>query len=465
MEGGGLSLRGGTSMNRTRIAACAVAGALFAAPAASAQPAAGKPAADKPAAASPAPAAPANPAQPSPAELEQAKQHFAKGKELFDQKKLGEAVEEFKESYRLSKNPVLLYNIGFTLDQLGQRALALFYYQKFIAAVPADNPNIAPARERIEVLQKDIEDASLSGAPVGAAPAPGSTASTPAAEAARVVTKFEHVILESAPPGKPIDIGAFVPPGNFQVSLFFRAAGEPKFASVEMKARYNERVGRIPATRTRAPTVQYYIEARDEHGKLVERSGKSTSPNLIFIEKSAKPHYYADLGDDSAYHEDVDVDTSGYSGGGGQQESSGGGWFDTTTRRFTYLKWGATAGAVGFLALSTTFYLVARNAASNLEDEVSSSLGGDCPEGPPCNAFSGKQQDLEGKGERFELLANVSLAVGATAAVAAGALWYFDLRDRSARLNARSGGDEPGKVTAAPVLAPDFIGGAAAVRF
>jgi tetratricopeptide (TPR) repeat protein len=447
--------------------------AVFAATPALAQPR------GTPEAAPAAPAAAAAPeAGPSAVDLEKAKQRFAHGKERFDKKDYAGAVEDFKESYRLSKNPVLLYNVGFTLDQLGQRALALFYYQKFVAAVPADNANVAPARERITALQKDIEDASLGGAPVPAAatatPTPNGAPANPApaagADGSKSVSAFEHKLIDSAPPGKPIDIGAFVPEGGYQVALFYRAAGEAKFTSVDMKPRYNERVGRIPAAKTRAaPTVQYYIEVRDPNGQIVDRSGKSTSPNLVFLEKTALPHYYADLGDDRSYHEDSEVAAAPTYAGGAVEPStrSNGGWLDTSSTRFGYLKWGTTWTTVGMLALSGTFYFIASDAASSLEDEASSSSSDECPSGPPCRAFSKKQRDLEARGERFENLSKISLGVGATAAVAAGVFWYLDLKDRRAGRSSQraSLGHDESPLTAAPVVSPDYVGGAALLRF
>ena len=63
---------------------------------------------------------------PTKEQLDQAKKAFGEGKALYDEKKFPEAVEKFKESYRLSRNPLLLYNIGHTLDQAGQKDKALF---------------------------------------------------------------------------------------------------------------------------------------------------------------------------------------------------------------------------------------------------------------------------------------------------------------------------------------------------
>jgi hypothetical protein len=439
-------------MHRTRFAAFAalLSSSLIAAPRVHAQPAAD--------------------AKPSEADLAAAKERYAEGKTKFDAKDFAGAVEAFKESYRLSKNPLLLYNIGFTLDQMAERPMALFYYQKYVAAAPAGDGNAKLARERIDALMREIEQASLDAPATSAPAAPtaggeaAATAATGPARAAdpatKTVTKFEHAVIDAAPPGKPIDIGAFVP-GSLQVQLFYRAAGEAKFHSVPMKARYNERVARIPAGKTKAGSVQYYIEARDGSGKLIARSGKPTSPNIVFVEAGAAPHYYADLGDAASFHADE----------GNAEEttptSSGDGWLDAGSGKFKALKWGTTGSAIGFLALSATFYFVAKDAGASLEDEASGSISDDCPEGPPCRSFSGDQQSLEGRGERFETMANVALGVGAVSAVAAGIFWYLDIKDRRARAAGRAGApaDEPKGVSYGAVLTPDYVGGAAAVRF
>lgn len=458
--------------------------ALAASPALAQQASPPSPAPAPPAAPAPA-AGPAAAGAPTAADIEKAKVHFARGKELFDKKQLPAAVEEFKESYRLSKNPVLLYNVGFTLDHMGQRAMALFYYQKFVAAAPADNPNIASSKERIVALQKSIEEASLGGAPAATAPtatpapagptaaaptatpAPaGATAAAPTPADAAPPTRFEHRLIEVAPPGKPIDVAAFVPPGGFQVSLFYRAAGEARFASVAMKPRYNEQVGRIPAEKTRvAPTVQYYIEVRDPNGQIVDRSGKATSPNLVFLEKSAPPHYYADLGDDRSYHdEDVQV-AAPTSFAGAPPEAQRSPWLDARTTRFQRVKWGSTVGAASLIALSGTFYLIAMSSAGNIEDAQADSINGTCVTGPPCGKFSKRQQDFEGRGQRFETLGNVALGVGAVSAAAAGVFWYLEIKDRRRRETNAGLGDRDTNLTATPVVTSDFLGGAARLEF
>ena len=63
---------------------------------------------------------------PSAEDLEKAKEHYAKGKAFFDASEFEKAVDEFKESYKLSKNPVLLYNIAHTHDEIGDAAHGTF---------------------------------------------------------------------------------------------------------------------------------------------------------------------------------------------------------------------------------------------------------------------------------------------------------------------------------------------------
>ena len=88
------------------------------------QPEAGKEAAEE--------EPPAEPTGPSAEDMAKAKEEFIKGKELFDAKDFENAVDQFKESYKLSKNPVLLYNIAFTHDEIGDQQMATFYYEKFL---------------------------------------------------------------------------------------------------------------------------------------------------------------------------------------------------------------------------------------------------------------------------------------------------------------------------------------------
>lgn len=415
---------------------------------------------------------------PTADELAKGKEHFARGKKLFDKKDYKGAVKAFKESFRLTRNPLLLYNIGYTFDQLGDKSLALFYYQKYLEQAPASDGNRQAAEGRVQVLEIEIEEAAIAGggepAPAAREPKPESApAAASLAPTGPAVEKFQHMVIDEAPPGRPIDVSAAIPPRRkWTVTLFYRAAGEESFTTAEMKPRYNELVARIPAAKTVGASVQYYIEVKDAKGKVVDRSGRQTSPNLVLLDRGAKGRYYADMGEEraepTATGDDSEVPGGGAFGGGAQPR--GDGWMDAGSSKFSKLKWGATGAAAGLLALSTTFYLLSAKAGSDLESEAAASsdpaqCGGTVP---PCRTFSDKQQSLEGKGERFERFANISLGVGAAAAVGAGVLWFLEIRDARKRRRAREesapDNDEP-KLSATPLIGEDFVGGAAAVRF
>jgi hypothetical protein len=407
---------------------------------------------------------------PSDEDIAQAKAHFLKGKALFDKggkANLKAAVAEFKESYRLSKNPLLLYNIGYTLDQLGDRSMALFYYQKYLTEAPKSDGNRATAQTRVEALESEVDQGSLSEGGEDAAPGAAAPAGKPegSAAVAPAVDRFQHNVIDEAPPGRPIDVSAFVPADtNYKVLLFFRAAGEAKFSSVPMKPRYNEVIGRIPAGKTTGASVQYYIEVRDESDKLVDRSGKSTSPHLVYLQKGADARYYADLGDESAVPVSEDEVVAS---GGGLNLSSEEEWTDAGSSKYRRLKWVAAGLAVELVAQSAAFALLSSRASSDLAAEAAASSAGDECAGraPPCRAFTEHQRSLELRGQRFETWAAISLGVGLAAAAGAGVLWYFERREtRKAREERRRAPDEP-TFSATPVVGDDFVGGAAAVRF
>jgi tetratricopeptide (TPR) repeat protein len=164
---------------------------------------------------------PAEPAPPTPAQLEQAKAAFLEGKKLFDEKKFDLAVEKFKESYRLSRNPLLLYNVAFTFDQLGQKDLAQFYYAKFIADAPADAAQRPDAVARNKALEKELGKnqpdpfAPPDGGGGGTVKPPdgggGGGKKPPKPASAYTAEEFQHQIVEDAPPGLPLDLTAFSP--------------------------------------------------------------------------------------------------------------------------------------------------------------------------------------------------------------------------------------------------------------
>ncbi len=386
--------------------------------------------------------------KPTPEQMEQAKKAFADGKTLFEQNKLKEAVEKFKESYRLSKNPLLLYNIGFTLDQMGNKPLAKIYYDKFLADAPKEAQQRAEVTDRVKQLDKEIAEQDLNGTTPDptTTPDPNATKPPPTDTHKDVKIKppgtykaddFQHQVVTEAPPGKPLDLSAFVPEDSgFTVTMYFRDAGEPSFTSKQMKWRYKELVARIPAGKMAGSAIQYYIEVKDTTGNVVTRSGKSTSPNLVDIDVAAPPRFYPDLSDDTAttatqthpvddnplnpqQPRPLEQPTQPQ-----QPETPGDGFTDVGSKKFTYTKWGFTGAAGLFLATSIVFYVQAGQQATALKSDASTdeSTGKPCTE--PCHAFDGYDRDLQNAGQRDQTLSRVMVGLGVVSAGVAGYYWY-----------------------------------------
>ncbi|HTR55695.1 MAG TPA: hypothetical protein VMJ10_33695 [Kofleriaceae bacterium] len=436
---------------------------------------------------------------PTKEQLDQAKKAFAEGKALHDQGKLLEAVEKFKESYRLSKNPLLLYNIGLTLDEAGQKDNALLYYRRFLSDAPAEAAQRQTASDRVKVLEKEKLDADLGGgAKTEPTNPPANPATNPTPKATKFkppgtysATDFQHQAVDSAPPGKPLDVTAYVPEDSgFSVTLFFRASGESTFTARPMKWRYKELVGRIPAKKMAGTSLQYYLEVKDTTGAVIARSGKSTDPNLISVEAEAPPHFYMDFQDDAAsttvaggtaataHHEDEDplhpktaqVDVTPpeqHTDDSNIQidQPAGEGFLDVGSKKFKYAKWTATYGGGALLVAGVATYILAGHEASLIEGDTHC---GSQP--PPCRQFDSQfDKAWQDAGQRYQTISNVTLTLGIIGAGVAGYYWYRELKAKKP--------DEPKPAPAAKAADPDmswlvvpavgdgFAGAAAMARF
>lgn len=420
---------------------------------------------------------------PTPEQLEQAKQAFIAGKALFDEKKFESAAEKFKESYRLSRNPLLLYNVAFTFDQLAQKDMAVFYYKKFLSDAPAEAAQRPDATARLKILEKELEKAAP---PTGDGDGDGGSDSgtgtgdrgkkpkkPPADPSTFTAADFEHQVVEDAPPGKPLDLTAFSPEDSgWIVTMYYRGAGEAKFTAVPMKPRYNELVARVPARMMNGVSIQYYIEVRTPDAKIVTRIGKPASPNIVYIDAKARPRYYPDLTDER----DWETDTGGAGGGGvdgpggGDDRVVAGGYTTVGSTKFKRGKWAATGTGIGMMGISLTFYLLAANMSSSLEAEAASSNDDDdCgPDPEPCLRFNSDRQAIETAGKRNELVSRITFTVGLAATGVAAWYWYKEIKaSKAAEKNGQAAKIETGldSIVAAPIVGEDFLGGAAALRF
>jgi len=430
---------------------------------------------------------PARAQQPSPADITKAKAAFGEGKKLFDAGDFAEAAAKFKESYKLSKNPVLLYNIGFSNEKAGQDDIALFYYRKFLTDAPADAAQRPEVVDKVKELEKKFQTPGTVE-PVKPEPVKPEPVKTEPVKIKPVgtysATDFQHRTVDTAPPKKPLDITAIVPEDSgFVVTLNFRTAGEGKFTSKEMTWRYKELVGRIPAQKMLGDSVQYYIEVKDTAGTVVTRAGKSTSPNLITLEAGASPQFYPDftengtvatpaetIGDDT--DEDpltgkkkapkkVAVIPSGDGIEINPQPTGGNGLTDVGSSKFKYAKWGTTIGAASMVGLSfLTYYLAGKQASALEEDTLICGA-------PPCRMFDQYDRDLEAAGKRYQTLSTVTLVVGVGAAAVAGYFWYKQLTAKKRgeqRISGKTAAPEA-SWSIIPSLDESSLGAAAAVRF
>ncbi|MBS1122861.1 MAG: hypothetical protein H6Q90_5089 [Deltaproteobacteria bacterium] len=432
-------------------------------------------------------------APPTAAQLDAAKKAFGEGKKLHDAGKLPEAIEKFKESFKLSKNPLLLYNIGLTMEEAGMEDLALFYYRKFLTEAPADAGQRQTVVDRVKVLEKKFSPNATTdtGKPDAGKPdvAKPDVVKQPVVikpAGTYSATDFQHQIVDTAPPGKPLDVTAFVPEDSgFAVTLFFRTAGEGKFNAKPMKWRYKELVGRIPAPKMIGSSVQYYIEVKDQAGTVVTRSGKSTSPNQVLLEAGATPRFYPDITDDGEIkvtpkevraRDDEDdplnkttkpviKDPPVVEVHPTQPGVPGSGLSDVGSSKFKKAKWGTTIGATALVGFGIVSFLQAGKYARSLEED-STQCGV-----PPCRAFSAGNDtyaaDVEKTGRRWQTFSTVGIGLGIATGAVAGYFWYKELTAKK-RGDLKASKSAPSPETSwvvAPTLDHGYAGAAAAVRF
>lgn len=425
---------------------------------------------------------PARAQQPTPAQIEKAKKAFGEGRKLFDMGDFVEAAAKFKESYNLSKNPVLLYNIGFANEKAGQDDVALYYYRKFLADAPPDATQRPEVTDRVKELEKKFQGGGTTPGPTTPEPVKPEPAKPEPAKPVKIkpagtysATDFQHQVVDVAPPKKALDVTAFVPEDSgFEVTLYFRTAGEGKFTAKPMKWRYKELVARIPPEKMIGDSVQYYIEVKDTTGAVVTRAAKSTSPNLVTLEPGAPERYYPDFSDDGTVaspqetrRQDLEEDPLNKNGRQVKDDDSTldprpiGGGDKPPSSTANYVKWGATGTSALMLGLSVLFHVQAGKQATALEEDfVGCGM-------PPCRKFDQYAQDVESAGQRNQTLSRVTLVVGIGAAGVAGYYWYKSLKapkHREINASRKASGPET-SWSLVPAAGEGYTGAAALIDF
>ncbi|MEP6866698.1 MAG: hypothetical protein ABJE66_39160, partial [Deltaproteobacteria bacterium] len=378
-----------------------------------------------------------------------------------------------------------------TLDENKQTDNALFYYRKFLSDAPADAAQRKAATDRVKQLESEKLEADLNGKPADTTKPTDTTTNVatttkPTKPEIKIKpagtyqsTEFQHQVVEDAPPGKPLDISAFVPEDSgWTVTLYYRAAGDATFVAKPMAWHYHQLIARVPASKVTGSSIQYYIEVKDQAGTVVTRSAKSTSPNLINLDATAQQHYFPDFTDEAEgktgttearHHDDEDpLDKNKHTEEPVEAPQPvgppGEGFTDVGSHKFVTAKWVATASAVALVGIGVTFAVMAGNQASALSDDTRM-VHGTCT-ALPC-PFDSYDADIQSAGQRDQTISNVAITFGVIGAVAAGYFWYREV-------STKKHGETSAKATSASpemtwMVAPSFgdhySGAAAAVRF
>lgn len=95
-------------------------------------------------------------------DVESARDHFAKGKRLYDLGRFADAASEYELAYQAKDDPALLFNIGQAYRLARQSSRALLAYKAYLRNVPD-----AANRAEVETWIRDLE---ASGSPAAARP-------------------------------------------------------------------------------------------------------------------------------------------------------------------------------------------------------------------------------------------------------------------------------------------------------
>ena len=99
----------------------------------------------------------------APADRDLAASHYESGKAAFNEGRWSTALLEFKLSYDLSHEPILLADLSVVAEKMGDHVRAIEYAKAFLVAAPADTPKDAllEAEARIRRLSSPQASAGV----------------------------------------------------------------------------------------------------------------------------------------------------------------------------------------------------------------------------------------------------------------------------------------------------------------
>jgi tetratricopeptide (TPR) repeat protein len=86
---------------------------------------------------------------------QEAKEHFSKGKKLFDEGRYAEAAREFNAAYNLAPHPLVLFNIAACHEKSGDIPAAVVAYRRYVAEAE-DASEIAEIKAKLTALEQKV---------------------------------------------------------------------------------------------------------------------------------------------------------------------------------------------------------------------------------------------------------------------------------------------------------------------
>ncbi|MFL5304214.1 MAG: tetratricopeptide repeat protein [Polyangia bacterium] len=99
-----------------------------------------------------------------------ARELFTQGNTFYDLGQFDKAIDAWQRGYQLKNDPGFLYNIGQAYRTTGDAEKAIFFYKRYLINAPKAK-NRAEVEQKIEALQKQIDERQAP--PSGLAPGPG----------------------------------------------------------------------------------------------------------------------------------------------------------------------------------------------------------------------------------------------------------------------------------------------------
>ena len=142
-------------------------------------------------------------AGPSEADIEAAKVHYQSGAQYYEGGAYDDAIREFKEAYRLSKAPALLYNLSQAYEKKGDYVNARDNLKRYIDSGNAEEGELPQLQEKLRTYDQRLRGKPASPPPTAPKTAPPPPTAVPAPAPAPVPTP-EAV---TPPPPEPTDSG------------------------------------------------------------------------------------------------------------------------------------------------------------------------------------------------------------------------------------------------------------------